>query len=136
MAQAHYHLYFQCKKQPINFYLTKSDFNSKVLGNPCICHNAFAAIFHLSRQKIEMKSNNRNLFILGDFNCHDIPSGAQKVLLTPMWKKYSIGSSSPSSQSSHIRTLLHRSSGRRFSPDVSFAASFHALFCSWKVLQD
>ena len=30
----------------------------------------FAAIFHLLRQMIDIKSNNRNLFIPGDFNCH------------------------------------------------------------------
>ena len=33
-------------------------------------------------------------------------------------------------------TLLHRSSGSRFSPDISFAPSSIALSCSWKVLQD
>ena len=57
MVQANYHPYFQCKKLSLNFYLTETDFNSKVLSNPSICHNAFAAIFHLLRQKIEMTSN-------------------------------------------------------------------------------
>ena len=33
-------------------------------------------------------------------------------------------------------TLLHRSSGSRSSPDISFAPSSLALSCSWKVLQD
>ena len=33
-------------------------------------------------------------------------------------------------------TLLHRSSGSRSSPDISFAPSSLALFCSWEVLQD
>ena len=33
-------------------------------------------------------------------------------------------------------TLLHRSSGSRFSPDISFAPSSRAFSCSWEVLQD
>ena len=33
-------------------------------------------------------------------------------------------------------TLLHRSSGSRSSPDISFAPSTLALSCSWEVLQD
>ena len=33
-------------------------------------------------------------------------------------------------------TLLHRSSGSRSSPDISFAFSCLALSCSWEVLQD
>ena len=33
-------------------------------------------------------------------------------------------------------TLLHRSSGNRSSPDISFAPSSLALSCSWEVLQD
>ena len=33
-------------------------------------------------------------------------------------------------------TLLHRSSGVRFSSDVSFAPSSLAFSCSWEVLQD
>ena len=33
-------------------------------------------------------------------------------------------------------TLLHRSSGSRSSPDISFAPSSLALSCSWDVLQD
>ena len=33
-------------------------------------------------------------------------------------------------------TLLHRSSGSRTSPDISFAPSSLALSCSWEVLQD
>ena len=33
-------------------------------------------------------------------------------------------------------TLLYRSSGSRFSTDISFAPSSLALFCSWEVLQD
>ena len=33
-------------------------------------------------------------------------------------------------------TLLHRSSGSRSSPDISFAPSTLALSCSWEALQD
>ena len=35
-----------------------------------------------------------------------------------------------------ILTLLHRSTGSRSSPDISFAPSSLALSCSWEVLQD
>ena len=35
-----------------------------------------------------------------------------------------------------IPTLLHRSSGSRSSPDISFAPSSLAFSCSWEVLQD
>ena len=80
----------------------------------------------------------RNLFILGDFNCHH-----------PLWD--SIGISDPRGEevfdwviSSDVLplndpdapTLLHRSSGSRSSPDISFAPSSLALSCSWEVLQD
>ena len=33
-------------------------------------------------------------------------------------------------------TILHRSTGSRFSSDISFAPSFLALSCFWEVLQD
>ena len=36
----------------------------------------------------------------------------------------------------NIPTLLHRLSGSRSSPDISFAGSFLALSCSWEALQD
>ena len=77
--------------------------------------------------------SSRNLFILGDFNCHH-----------PLWD--SRGTSDPRREevfdwviSSDLLplndpdtpTLLHRSS-----PDISFAPSSLALSCSWEVLQD
>ena len=77
--------------------------------------------------------SSRNLFILGDFNCHH-----------PLWD--SRGTSDPRGEevfdwviSSDLLplndpdtpTLLHRSS-----PDLSFAPSTLAFSCSWKVLQD
>ena len=79
----------------------------------------------------------RNLFILGDFNCHH-----------PLWD--SRGTSDPCGEevfdwviSSDLLplndpdtpTLLHRSSGSRSSPDISFAPTL-AFSCSWEVLQD
>ena len=80
----------------------------------------------------------RNLFILGDFNCHH-----------PLWD--SRGSSDPCGEelfdwviSSDLlplndpdtSTLLHCSSGSRSSSDIFFAPSSLALSCSWEVLQD
>ena len=82
--------------------------------------------------------SSRNLFILGDFNCHH-----------PLWD--SRGTSDPHGEevfdwviSSDLLplndpdtpTLLHRSSGSRSSPDISFAPSTLAFSCSWEVLQD
>ena len=82
--------------------------------------------------------SSRNLFILGDFNCHH-----------PLWD--SRGTSDPRREevfdwviSSDLLppndpdtpTLLHRSSGSRSSPDISFAPSTLAFSCSWEVLQD
>ena len=80
----------------------------------------------------------RNLFILSDFNCHH-----------PLWD--SRGTSDPCEEevfdwviSSDLLplnnpdtpTLLHRSSGSRSSPDISFTLSSLALSCSREVLQD
>ena len=82
--------------------------------------------------------SSRNLFILWDFNCHH-----------PLWD--SNGTSDPRGEevfdwviSSDLLplndpdtpTLLHRSSGRRSSPDIFFALSTLAFSCSWEVLQD
>ena len=77
-----------------------------------------------------------NLFILGDFNCHH-----------PLWD--SRGTSDPRGEEvfdwvissdllplndSDTPTLLHRSSGSRSSPDISFASSSLAFSCSCEVL--
>ena len=82
--------------------------------------------------------SSRNLFILGDFNCHH-----------PLWD--SRGTSDPRGEEvfdwvipsdllplndPDTPTLLHRSSGSRSSPDISFAPSTLAFSCSWEVLQD
>ena len=67
------------------------------------------------------------------------PSGTQEVLPIPTGRKYSTGSypltSSPLMTLTHA-PLIHRSSGSRSSPDISFAPSSLALSCSWEVLQD
>ena len=80
----------------------------------------------------------RNLFILGDFNCHH-----------SIWD--SRGTSDPRGEevfdwviSSDLLplndpdtpTLLRRSSGSRSYPDISFAPSSLVFSCSWEVLQD
>ena len=82
--------------------------------------------------------SSRNLFILGDFNRHHA-----------LWD--SRGTSDPRGEevfdwviSSDLLplndpdtpTLLHRSSGSRSSPDISFAPSTLAFSCSWEVLQN
>ena len=82
--------------------------------------------------------SSRNLFILGDFNCHH-----------PLWDLR--GTSDPRREevidwviSSDLLplndpdtpTLLHRSSGSRSCPDIFFAPSSLAFSCSWEVLQD
>ena len=68
------------------------------------------------------------------------PSGTQEVLPTPVGRKYSAGSflltsSSPSMTLTHP-PFLHRSSGCRSSPDISFSPSSLAFSCSWEVLQN
>ena len=83
-------------------------------------------------------SSSRNLFILGDFNCHH-----------SLWD--SRGTSDPCREevfdwviSSDLLplndpdtpTLFHRSFGSHSSPDISFAPSSLVLSCSWEVLQD
>ena len=80
--------------------------------------------------------SSRNLIILGGFNCHHL-----------LWD--SRGTSDPRREevfdwviSSDLLplndpdtpTLLHRSSGSRSSPDISFAPSTLAFSCSWEVL--
>ena len=82
--------------------------------------------------------SSRNLFILGNFNCHH-----------PFWD--SRGTSGPRGEEVFdwvissdllpindpgIPTLLHRFYGSRSSPDISLAPSSIALSCFWEVLQD
>ena len=82
--------------------------------------------------------SSRNLFILGDFNCHHLlwdsrgtpdPYGEEVF-------DWVISSDLLPLNDPDTPTLLHRSSGSRSSPDISFASSSLALSCSWEVLQD
>ena len=82
-------------------------------------------------------SSSRNLFILGDFNCHQ-PLWDSKGTSDPRGKKvfdWVISSDLLPLNDPDTPTLLHCSSGSRSSPDICFAPSL-ALPCSWEVLQD
>ena len=82
--------------------------------------------------------SSRNLFILGDFNCHH-PLWDSKGTSDPRGKEvfdWVISSDLLPLNDPDTPTLLKRSSGSRSSPDIFFALSSLALSCSWKVLQD
>ena len=83
-------------------------------------------------------SSSRNLFILGDFNCHH-PLWDSRVTSNPRGKEvfdWVISSDLLPLNDSDTPTLLHCSSSSRSSPDISFAPFSLALSCSWEVLQD
>ena len=78
--------------------------------------------------------SSRNLFILGDFNCHhplctSDPRGEEVF-------DWVISSDLLPLNDPDTPTLLHRSTGSRSSPDIFFAPSTLALSCSWEVLED
>ena len=78
-------------------------------------------------------SSSRNLFILGDFNCHH-PLWDSRGTFDPRGEKvfdWAISSDLLPRNDPDTPTLLHRSS-----PDISFAPSSLAFSCSWDVLQD
>ena len=82
--------------------------------------------------------SSRNLFILGNFNCHH-PLWDSRATSDPRGEEvfdWVISSGLLSLDESDTPTLLHRSSGICSSPDISFALSSLALSCSWEVLQD
>ena len=82
--------------------------------------------------------SSRNLFILGDFNCHH-PLWDLRGTSDPRGKEvfdWVISSDLLPLNDPDTSTLLHRSSGSRSSPDISFAPSTLAFSCSWEVLQD
>ena len=96
------------------------------------------SLFSNERQNQLLFSSSRNLFILGDFNCHH-----------PLWELRSVSdthrkeafdwvifSDLLSLNDPDTPTLLHRSSGSGSSPDISFVRSSFALSCSWEVLQN
>ena len=69
------------------------------------------------------------------------PSGTQEVLPTPDFRgeevfDWVISSDLLPLNDPDAPTLLHRSSGSRSSPDISFAPSTLAFSCSWEVLQN
>ena len=73
-------------------------------------HNMYASPIYSSPTNSKTDSfspsilpSSRNLFILGDFNCHH-PSGIQEVLPIPVGRKYSTGSSLLTSSPSMILT--------------------------------
>ena len=83
-------------------------------------------------------SYSRNLFILGDFNCHH-PLWDSRVTSDLCGEEvfdWVISSDLLPLNDHDTPTLLHRSSGSRSSPDISFAPSTLAFSCSWEVLQD
>ena len=82
--------------------------------------------------------SSRNLFILGDFNCHH-PLWDSRDTSDPCGEEvfnWVISSDLLPLNDPDTPTLLHRSSGSRSSPDISFAPSTLAFSCSWEVLQD
>ena len=82
--------------------------------------------------------SSRNLFILGDFNCHH-SLWDSRVTTDPRGEEvfdWDISSDLLPLNDPDTPTLLHRSSGSHSSPDIYFAPSTHALSCSWEVLQD
>ena len=82
--------------------------------------------------------SSRNLFILGDFNCHH-PLWDSRGTSDPRGEEvfnWVISSDLLSLNDPDTPTLLHRSSGSRSSPDISIAPSTLAFSCSWEVLQD
>ena len=75
----------------------------------------------------------RDLFYPGDFNCHH-PLWDSRGTYDPHEEEvfdWVISSDLLPLNDPDTPTLLHRSS-----PDISFAPSFLALSCSWKMLQD
>ena len=75
----------------------------------------------------------RNLFILGDFNCHH-PLWDSRGTSDPRREKvfdWVISSDLLPLNDPDTPTFLHRSS-----PDISFSPSSLAFSCSWEVLQD
>ena len=82
-------------------------------------------------------SSSRNLFILGDFSHH--PLWGSRVTSNPHGEEVFnlvISTDLLPHNDPDTPTLLHRSSGSRSFPGISFDSSSLALSCSWEVLQD
>ena len=82
--------------------------------------------------------SSRNLFILGDFNCHHplCDSRGTSDLRGEEVFDWVISSELFPLNDPDTSTLLHRSSSSRSSLEISFAPSTLAFSCSWEVLQD
>ena len=82
--------------------------------------------------------SSRNLFILGDFNCHH-PFWDSRGTSDPRGKEvfdWVISSDLLPLNDPDTPTLLHCSSGSRSSPDIFFTPFFLAFSCSREVLQN
>ena len=82
--------------------------------------------------------SSRNLFILGDFNCHH-PFWDSRGTSDPLGEEvfdWVISSDLLPLNDPDTPTLLHCSSGSRSFPDTSFALSSLAFSCSWELLHD
>ena len=82
--------------------------------------------------------SSRNLFILGDFNSH-YPLWDSRDTSDPRGEEifdWVISSNLLPLNDPDTPTLLHRCSGSRSSPDISFAPSSLVFSCSCEVLQD
>ena len=82
--------------------------------------------------------SSRNLFILGNFNCHHSFWDSKDTFDLPGKKVFDqvISSVLLPLNDHDTPTLLHCFSGNRSSPNISFAPFSLALSCSWEVLQD
>ena len=83
-------------------------------------------------------SPSRNFFILRELNCHHILRDSRGTS-DPRGEElfdWVISSDFLPLNDPDTPTLLHRFSGGRSSPDISFAPLSLALSCSWEVLQD
>ena len=103
--------------------------------------NVYAPPIRCSSQadgRTDSFSPSRNLFILGDFNCHH-PVLDTRGISKPRGQEvfdWVISSDLLSLIDPDIPTLLHCSTGSRSSPGISFAPFSFPLSCSREVLQD
>ena len=82
--------------------------------------------------------SSRNLFILGDFNCHHLLWDS-RVTSDPRGEEvfdWVISSDLLPLNDPDTPTLLNRFSGSRSSPEIFFALSTLVFSCSWEVLED
>ena len=97
-------------------------------------------LFALLRQMAEATPfpSSRNLFILGDFNCHHSLWNLRDTCDCRREEVFDwvISSDLLPLNDPDTPTLLHHFTGSRSSPDISFALSSLALSCSWEMFQD